>query len=168
MHRGRTTWRRFRRKRKSTAGRFATVHLFPCSWKISFVGKDQFNTVNFVHWKLGPLFVFVVIKRMFSSWVRHRTLRLLFKDCRSFYFYSLIKSTFLVGKGLSYFYNKEKNTWLLVDMKFLLLCSTRHLISENIFQEQGENWPVANLLVVDFRSQLDCRICRKEGENLHD
>ena len=35
-------------------------------------------TDNFVYWKLGPLFVFEVIQRMFSSWVRQRTLRFLF------------------------------------------------------------------------------------------
>ena len=35
-------------------------------------------TENFVYWKLGPLFVFVVIQRMFSSWVRQRTLRFVF------------------------------------------------------------------------------------------
>ena len=45
--------------------------------------------------------------------------------------------------------------------------STSHL-RKYIFQEQGENWPVANLLVVDFRSRLDCSICRKESEKLHD
>ena len=58
----------------------------------------------------------------------------------------------------------KKNTWLLVDKKFLLLCSTRHLISEEIFQVHGENRPVANLLVADFRSQPVCSIFRKEGE----
>ena len=49
-------------------------------------------------------------------------------------------------------------------MKFLLLCSTRHLISEDIFQVHGENWPVANPFVVQFRSQPGCSIRRKEGE----
>ena len=39
-----------------------------------------------------------------------------------------------------------------------------HLVSEEIFQVHGENRPVANLLVVDFLSQPDCSICRKEGE----
>ena len=47
-------------------------------------------------------------------------------------------------------------------MKFLLLCSTRHLISEKIFQVHGEIRQ--QLLVVDFRSQADCSICRKEAE----
>ena len=49
-------------------------------------------------------------------------------------------------------------------MKFLLLCWTRHLISEEIFQVHGENRPVANLLAVDFVSQPDRSICRKEVE----
>ena len=65
-------------------------------------------TVNFVYWKLGPLYVFVVIQRMFSSWVRQRTIRFLFKDCRSFYFHSLTKSNFLVTKGLLCLYDKQK------------------------------------------------------------
>ena len=65
-------------------------------------------TVNFVYWKLGPLYVFVVIQRMFSSWVRQRTVRFLFKDCRSFYFHSLTKSNFLVTKGLLCLYDKQK------------------------------------------------------------
>ena len=57
-------------------------------------------TENFVHWKLGLLFVFVVIQRMFSSRVRQRTLRFVSRDCWSFYFHSLIKLIFLVSKGL--------------------------------------------------------------------
>ena len=48
-------------------------------------------------------------------------------------------------------------------MKFLLLYSTRYLNSE-IFQVHGGNWPMVNLLVVDFRSQSDCSIFRKELE----
>ena len=31
-------------------------------------------TENFAYWKLGPLFVFEVIQRMFSSWVRQRAI----------------------------------------------------------------------------------------------
>ena len=31
-------------------------------------------TDNFAYWKLGPLFVFEVIQRMFSSWVRQRAI----------------------------------------------------------------------------------------------
>ena len=73
------------------------------------------------------LFVFVVIQRMFSSWVRWLTLRFLFEGCRSFYFHLLSKSTFPVSKGLLYLYDKQNNAWLLVDMKFLFSCWTRHL-----------------------------------------
>ena len=38
-----------------------------------------------------------------------------------------MKSTFLVSKGLLCLYDKQNNTWLLVDMEFLFSCSTRHL-----------------------------------------
>ena len=37
---------------------------------------------------------------------------------------------FLVSKGLLCLYDKQNNTWLLVDMEFLLSCSTRHLTRE--------------------------------------
>ena len=44
-------------------------------------------TENFVCWKLGPLIVFVVIQRMFSSWVRHRgTLRFFLRSIDPFIF----------------------------------------------------------------------------------
>ena len=39
-----------------------------------------------------------------------------------------MKSAFLFSKGLLCLYDKRNNTWLLVDMKFLFSCSTRHLI----------------------------------------
>ena len=58
---------------------------------------------------------------------RQRTLRLLFEDCRFIYFHSLMKSAFLPSKGLLCLYDKQNNTWLLVDMEFLFSCSTRHL-----------------------------------------
>ena len=38
-----------------------------------------------------------------------------------------MKSAFLVSKGLLCLYDKQNNTWLLVDMEFLFSCSTRHL-----------------------------------------
>ena len=56
-----------------------------------------------------------------------RTSRFSFGDRRSFYFHTLIKSTFPVNKGLLCFYDKQNITWLLVDMKLLFSCSTRHL-----------------------------------------
>ena len=38
-----------------------------------------------------------------------------------------IKPTFPVSRGLLCLYDKQNNAWLLVDMKFLFSCSTRHL-----------------------------------------
>ena len=38
-----------------------------------------------------------------------------------FFFYSLIKSTMLVGNHVRCLYNKQNNTWLLLDIEFLLL-----------------------------------------------
>ena len=38
-----------------------------------------------------------------------------------------MKSAFLLSKGLLCLYDKQNNTWLLVDMEFLFSCSTRHL-----------------------------------------
>ena len=38
-----------------------------------------------------------------------------------------MKSAFLPSKGLLCFYDKQNNTWLLVDIEFLFTRSTRHL-----------------------------------------
>ena len=38
-----------------------------------------------------------------------------------------MKSAFLLSKGLLCLYDKQNNTWLLVDMEFLFSCSTRYL-----------------------------------------
>ena len=38
-----------------------------------------------------------------------------------------MKSAFLPSKGLLCLYDKQNNTWLLVDMEFLFSCSTQHL-----------------------------------------
>ena len=43
------------------------------------------------------------------------------------YFHSLMKSAFLLSKGLVCSYNKQNNTWLFVDMEFFFSCSTRRL-----------------------------------------
>ena len=59
--------------------------------------------------------------------MRQGTFQFLFGDCRSSYFHSLIKSTLLVRKGLLCLCDGQNYTWLLVDMKFLFSCSTRHL-----------------------------------------
>ena len=41
-----------------------------------------------------------------------------------------MKSAFLLSKGLLCLYDKQNNTWLLVDMEFLFSCSTRHITRE--------------------------------------
>ena len=89
--------------------------------------RTNSKTDNFVYWELGPLFVFVLIQRMFSSWVHQRTLRFFLGVCQSFNFHSLLESTFVVHKGLFCLYDEQNNTWLLVGMKFLFSCSTRCL-----------------------------------------
>ena len=38
-----------------------------------------------------------------------------------------MKSAFLLSKGLLCLYDKQNNTWFLVDMEFLFSCLTRHL-----------------------------------------
>ena len=58
---------------------------------------------------------------------RQRTLQFLFGGGRSSYFHSSIKSTFLASERLWCLYDKQNNTWLLVDMEFLFSCLTRHL-----------------------------------------
>ena len=55
------------RERKSITGRFATGRFWPCNWKIPSVVRANSKTENFLYWRWGPLFVFVVIQRMFSS-----------------------------------------------------------------------------------------------------
>ena len=41
-----------------------------------------------------------------------------------------MKWAFLLSKGLLWLYDKQNNTWLLVDVEFLFSCSTRHLTRE--------------------------------------
>ena len=49
---------------------------------------------------------------------------------RFIYFHSLMKSAFLLSKGLLCLYDKQNNTWLLLDMEFLFSCATRQLTRE--------------------------------------
>ena len=72
-------------------------------------------------WKVVKNFRgFVLITLRFFS-------RIVDRKCLFTFFHSLIKSTFLLSKGLLCLYDKQNNTWLLVDMEFLFSCSTRHL-----------------------------------------
>ena len=78
--------------------------------------------------KITPIVVFVMIQRIFHlEPQRQRTLQFLFGGGRSSNFHSSIKSTFLASERLLCLYDKQNNTWLLVDIKFLLSCLTRHL-----------------------------------------
>ena len=117
---------------KSTTGRFASGRFWPSMWKTSSVGKDKVNKWQFCKLKITTIVVFVIIiQRIFHLKSQHqRTLRLLFEDCRFIYFHSLMKSAFLPCKGLLCLYDKQNNTWLIVDMEFLFSCSTRHLTRE--------------------------------------
>ena len=67
--------------------------------KISSVGKDQVNSWEFCVSKITPIVCFCSVSTLFSSCQRQRTLRLLFGDCRSFYFHSLMKLNFLASNG---------------------------------------------------------------------
>ena len=85
------------------------IHVFVIMIQSRHVFESQFNA--FLH-----------LKRY-----HQRTLRLLFGDCRFNYFHSSMRSAFFVSRGLLCLYDKQNNTWLLVDMEFLFSCSTRHL-----------------------------------------
>ena len=77
--------------------------------------------------KITPIIVFVImIQRIFaSSSLATAHCVIFFGNCRFLYFHSLLKSAFLVSKGLLCLYDKRNNTWLLLDMEFLFSCSTR-------------------------------------------
>ena len=67
----------------------------------------------------------------FSSWALAPThIKIFIRGLSTLLSSTLITSIFLVSKGLSYFYNKPNNTWLLVDMEFLLSCLTRRVTRE--------------------------------------
>ena len=54
-------------ERKSTTERFATGRSWPCTWKISFVGKDQFNNWQFCILKIRLIVCFCSdLKYMFN------------------------------------------------------------------------------------------------------
>ena len=116
-------------ERQSTTGRFAAGLFWPCTWKISSVGKDQLNNWEFwAHLK---------------TWVespQKKTHVFTFQCANALYdFYSGLwilsfsfKSNFFVSKGLLCLHDKQNNIWLLEDMKFLFSCSTRHLTRREI------------------------------------
>ena len=82
--------------------------------------------------KITPIVCFCSVSTLFSSCQRQRSLRFLFGDCRSFYFRSLMKLTFLVGKGLLCLYDKQNNEWLLVDTKILCKEVSKHQLRNSL------------------------------------
>ena len=117
------------RVKKYDIERFATGRFWPFTWKTSSVGKDKvymriLEIENYDHCCFcnHDSTHFSIFKSQ-----RQRSLRLLFEDCRFIYFHSFMKSAFLSCEGLFSLYDKQNNTWLLVDIEFLFSCSTRHL-----------------------------------------
>ena len=52
-------------ERKLTTGRFATGRFWPCTWKISSVGKDQANDWEFCLLKITPIVCFCSVSTHF-------------------------------------------------------------------------------------------------------
>ena len=116
-------------ERKSTAGRFATCRFWPCTRKISSVGKDEVNNWEFFIYLKLRLFVFAVFQRIFSSWVLAPTYFTIFiRGLSTFCFNSLIKLSCRVGKEVLWLcvYNNKKKypTWMLAWMP--MFSSTNH------------------------------------------
>ena len=89
------------------------------SWVKSYI---HFLFVSLYFWNNdSPCFYILILitLRFFSRRVDRK--------CVFTFFHSLIKSTFLLSKELLCLYDKQNNTWLLVDLEFLFSCSTRHL-----------------------------------------
>ena len=84
-------------------------------------------TENSVYWKLHLLFVFVVFQCIFSYWALASMHFTIFIQELSILLFSFVKKSwiFLSVMELSCLKDKQNNTWLLVDMKFLLSCPTR-------------------------------------------
>ena len=104
----------------------------PKRFLLSVRTKSIVNNWEFCVSKITPIVCFCSVSTLFSSCQRQRTLRFLFGDCRSFYFRSLMKLTFLVGKGLLCLYDKQNNTWLLVDTKFLCKEVYKHQLRNSL------------------------------------
>ena len=97
-------------ERKSTTKRFATGRFWPCTWKISCILKIR----PIVCFCSDSTHVFILsAPTHFTIFIRGLPILLI----------SLIKSTFLISKGLLCFYDKQNNTWLLVGITFLFSCS---------------------------------------------
>ena len=84
--------------------------------------------------------------------ISHREEFLLSLSANALYdFYSLIKSTFVVIKGLLCLYSKQDNTWLLVDMKFRIMCTIGGL-GRHIGRQSTD---ISVYISADYRSTVD-------------
>ena len=83
--------------------------------------REKCITEDFFSLKITCIVLFVMIRHIFF------VLSLCTNALYDFYFHWLVKSSFLVSRGLLCIYNKQNNTRLLVDMEFLFSCFTQHL-----------------------------------------
>ena len=106
-------------EQKSTTGRFATGRFWLCTWKISSVSKDQVNNWELCILKITPLICFYIVSTDFLVWSLSTDAPFDFVQVLLSLSFSFIMPTLLSVKGCCY---------LLVDMKFLLLCSCVQLL----------------------------------------
>ena len=104
-------WERKSIARRFDTGWFCTILAVRVPERFLISVRTKSTTENFVYRKLHLL----LFSQWFNAFLRlelqhQRTLWFLFGDCQSFYFHSLIKSTFLVSKGLLCLYNKQSIT----------------------------------------------------------
>ena len=90
---------------KSTTERFATGQFWLFTWKTSSVGEDKCSKWEFYNMKFMTIVFVIVIQLIFQC-----TLQLLFRDCWFIYFHSLMKSAFLLSKGLLWIYESDPSS----------------------------------------------------------
>ena len=91
---------------KSTTGRFVIGRFRPFAWKTSAVGKDKVNKWEVCKLKITTIGFFCNHDSTHFSILRVSTNALY--DCRFIYFHLLMKSAFLLIKGLLSLYDKKK------------------------------------------------------------
>ena len=76
----------------------------------------------------------------------------------------ITESAFLLSKGLLCLYDKQNNTWLLVDMEFLFSCSARHLTrslrSLLRYRVKHHHMTVAISLRLKVPVELNCEVSK--------
>ena len=87
-------------ERKSTAERFASRRFWPCTRKISSIGKDQVNSWEFCILKITPTVCFCSVAPLFSAWALAPTYWTIFIRELSILLFSFVnKVEFLSVKG---------------------------------------------------------------------